>query len=142
MAKRISKLETQLIAWGLIVGVPIYGISQLDKAIGWAPLFGGIIAIIGGVIWYKSAQTKKRREYLMTKYKDAALVKKLMEQTIWQGQTAGQLRDSLGNPEDIDEKVLKTKKKEVWKYHHQSANRYGLRITLDNDVVVGWDHKA
>ena len=78
----------------------------------------------------------------MEKYQDEALVEKLMKCSFWQGQSSDQLLDSIGNPEDIDEKVLKTKKKEVWKYNHQSGNRYGLRITLDNDIVVGWDQKT
>ena len=51
------------------------------------------------------------------------------------------LIDSLGQPQDIDTKVLKTKKKEIWKYNHNGGNRFGLRITLDNDIVVGWDQK-
>ena len=65
-----------------------------------------------------------------------------MNKNFWQGQTAEQLIDSLGRPEDIDQKILKTKKKEIWKYNHQGGNRYGLRITLDNDHVVGWDQKT
>jgi hypothetical protein len=52
------------------------------------------------------------------------------------------LLDSLGHPADIDEKVLKTKKKEIWKYHHMGGNRFGLRITLELNQVVGWDEKS
>lgn len=33
-----------------------------------------------------------------------------MKQSFWQGQTSEQLLDSLGNPKDIDVKILKTKK--------------------------------
>jgi len=39
-----------------------------------------------------------------------------MNQTIWQGQTSNQIVESLGQAEDIDQKVLKTNKKETWKY--------------------------
>ncbi|AWK83236.1 hypothetical protein BST98_07060 [Photobacterium damselae] len=92
-------------------------------------------------LWSKSNKTKKRREYLIDKYKDLSLVEDLMNQYFWVGQTAEQLIDSLGHPVDIEQKILKTKKKEVWKYSHQGGNRYSLRITLDNDHVVGWDQK-
>lgn len=138
----MTKAEAKLITWAVIIGLPIYGISQLGESMGWGLLVGGVIAIIALTIWYQAAQKKKRREDLMAKYNDAELVDKLMEGCFWQGQTSGQLLDSLGSPEDVDEKVLKTKKKEVWKYNHRGGNRYGLRITLDNDIVVGWDQKT
>ena len=41
----------------------------------------------------------------------------------------------------MDDKLLKTRKREVWKYNRTGVNRYGLRITLDNDIVTTWDHK-
>jgi len=142
VARRTTKAEAQLITWAIIIGLPIYGITQLGESMGWGILIAGVVAVIALVIWFQSSQKKKRREELMAKYNDASLVEKLMERSFWQGQTSGQLLDSLGSPEDVDEKVLKTKKKEIWKYNHQSGNRYGLRITLDNDVVVGWDQKT
>ncbi len=82
-----------------------------------------------------------RRMRLTMKYKDEELVQDLLDETFWQGQTAEQLRDSLGEPLDIDEKVLKTKTKEVWKYQQTGKNRYALKITLENGVVVAWDQK-
>jgi hypothetical protein len=59
----------------------------------------------------------------------------------WQGQTQEQLLDSLGRPADTDTKVLKTKTKEIWKYNRVGKNRFGLRVTVENGVVVGWDKK-
>lgn len=141
MARRRSKAEAQLIVWALIVGLPIYGLTQLGKSVGWDALTAGIVIAIILYLSFKAVKTKRRREALMTKYQDAALVEKLMKRSFWQGQTAEQLLDSLGPPEDTDEKILKTKKKETWKYHHQGGNRYSLRIILDDDVVVGWDQK-
>jgi len=75
------------------------------------------------------------------KYQDEKLVEDLLDETFWQGQTAEQLRDSLGEPLDIDQRVLKTKVKEVWKYEQTGKNRYALKITLDDGVVVSWDQK-
>ena len=80
-----------------------------------------------------------KRVRLMMKYKNDELVESLMQESFWRGQTADQLRDSLGEPLDIDQKVLKTKLKEVWKYQELGKNRYALKITLDDGVVVDWD---
>lgn len=142
MAKRMTKTEIKGIILLVILGLPIYGFLKLGESVGWVSLAVGAIAIVILVIWYQSTQTKKRRDALMYKYGDKELVDALMSKSFWQGQTAGQLTDSLGEPHDIDQKVLKTKKKEIWKYDHQGGNRYGLRITLDNDEVVGWDQKT
>lgn len=84
---------------------------------------------------------KQRKASLLSKYGDSELVEKLLQGYFWQGQTEEQLRDSIGAPSDIDQKILKTKKKEVWKYGPTGRNRYGLRITVENGVVVGWDKK-
>lgn len=77
----------------------------------------------------------------MNKYKDEVLVEKLMSRSFWQGQTGEQLTDSLGLPEDINEQVLKTMKKEIWKYDKTGNNRYALKITIENGKVIGWDKK-
>ena len=77
----------------------------------------------------------------MKKYRNTTLVDKIMQGMFWQGQPASQLIDSLGKPLDIDQKVLKTKTKEVWKYNETGKNRYALKITLENGEVVGWDKK-
>lgn len=142
MAKRMSKAEIQGIFWLVVIGLPIFLVAKLGNSVGWLPLVVIVLAIIVLIVWYQTAQTKKRREALMAKYHNEQLVNDLMNQNFWQGQTAEQLIDSLGQPHDIDQKILKTKKKEIWKYNHQGGSRYGLRITLDNDQVVGWEQKT
>jgi len=84
---------------------------------------------------------RKRINKLVDKYQDEETVIKIMNGQIWKGMSLVQLFDSLGQPDDIDEKVLKTKRKQIWKYHHSGGNRYKLKITLDDDIVVGWDEK-
>ena len=88
----------------------------------------------------REERKRQRREYLYRKY-GSAVGEKLYNRTVWTGETPGQLVDSLGEPSDIDQKVLKTKKKEVWKYFPTGVNRYGLRITIENGEVIGWDEK-
>ncbi len=141
MAKKMTKAEAQGIFWIVVIGLPIYGIMKLGESVGWGSLIILVVLVIGLVVWFQISKVKKRREILLNKYQDPGLVEALMARRIWQGQTAEQVLDSLGEPHDVDQKLLKTKKKEVWKYNHQGANRYGLRITLDDDQVIGWDQK-
>ncbi|AKE51636.1 hypothetical protein [Kangiella geojedonensis] len=142
MAKQMTKAEIKGIAALAVVGLPIYGAIQLGESVGWIPLTIIVLSIIGLTVWYKISRKAKHKEALMLKYQDEELVEALIKRSFWQGQTAEQLLDSLGQPHDIDQKVLKSKKREVWKYNHQGGNRYGLRITLDNDQVAGWDQKG
>lgn len=100
-----------------------------------------IILVITIAIAWNLYATKKRREYLLRKYGDEEIVENIMKHRFWVGQTAEQLVDSLGSPEDKSIKVMKTRYREIWKYNQTGKNRYGLRITLDDHVVQGWDKK-
>lgn len=103
-------------------------------------LFWIVVCVIFSVI-YQRYQIKKRKDYLMKKYGDFKIVERLVKKMFWQGQTTGQLIDSLGKPLDVDQKVMKTKVKEIWKYNSTGKNRYGLRIIIENGEVIGWDKK-
>jgi len=100
-----------------------------------------IILIVIAIFIIAYYSDKIKRERLMKKYKDPELVEKLMQGLFWIGQTKRELTDSLGKPLDINEQVLKTKTKEIWKYNKTGNNRYALKITLENSEVVGWDKK-
>jgi hypothetical protein len=141
MARKASKAEAQFIILAVIVGLPIYVLYESGEALGWNVIFVGIIVVIIFSVLVKIMSKKARRAKLMEKYNNDQLVDAIMRQSFWIGQTKEQLVDSLGNPQDIDEKVLKTKTKEIWKYNHSGGNRYGLRITIENGEVIGWDKK-
>jgi len=100
-----------------------------------------IIAVV--VLWIitRAYLNKKRREGLLTKYGDPKIVEMIMRRMFWEGQTQEQLLDSLGKPADVDQKVLKSKVKGTWKYNQRGRNRFGLRITVEDGFVVGWDKK-
>ena len=84
----------------------------------------------------------QQREELLRKYdQNAEVVDKILAKTIWQGETVEQLKDSLGEPLDIDSKVYKNKSKHIWKYFRQGSNRYGLRVTIEDNIIVGWEEK-
>jgi hypothetical protein len=76
-----------------------------------------------------------------TNYAARAPAAVVIGQNLWQGQTEDQLRESLGRPAVIDTQLLKTKRKEIWKYYERRKGQYGLRVTLENGRVVAWDKK-
>lgn len=135
------KHDNTLIIWLILIGGPIFIVMQIAESIGIWTTITGIVLLVFGIFYHSYHNDKKRMEYLLKKYKDEELAQEIFDGKFWQGQTSSQLIDSIGRPADIDEKILKTKKKEIWKYDHQGGNRYNLRITLENDVVVGWDKK-
>lgn len=98
-----------------------------------------VIAIVIGLI--SNFFEKKKRQRLMDKYGSEYIVEQIMKKMIWQGQTEEQLIDSIGSPRAVDQKVLKTKVKETWKYEKTGENRYNLRVTIENGEVIGWDKK-
>lgn len=100
-----------------------------------------VLIVIGFCLLNFYSKKKARRDKIYKKYGHTDIAKKIVNRTIWVGETSEQLIDSMGKPVDIDERVLKTKRKEVWKYYQKSTNRFGLKITIENDVLVGWDEK-
>lgn len=47
----------------------------------------------------------------------------------------------MGDPVSIEEKVLKTKVKQVFKYRHVGRERYRDKVMLEDGIVIGWDQK-
>ena len=102
-------------------------------------IFAGII-IVCWIVWAVRSAEKQER-LLLEKYQDIEIVERILAGEIWRGGTQEQVRDALGDPVDIDEKVYKTKTKTVWKYQQLTKTQFGLRITFENGVLVGWDKK-
>lgn len=108
-------------------------------ALEWRLIGVSALAIAVLVITVAILGFRQRRHRLIEKYGDPEMARRIMRGIIWQGETQEQLIDSLGEPKDIDRKVLKTKTKEIWKYRPTARNRFGLKVTLDDGVVVGWE---
>lgn len=100
-----------------------------------------VAIIIVGAFTITSYNTKRRREILLARYGDEALVARLMAKTIWQGMTEAQLIDSWGPPVAREEKVYKTKVTETWKYNQTGRNRFKDRVFLENSIVTGWKQR-
>lgn len=67
---------------------------------------------------------------------DAAV--KILAQTVWQGETAEMLVESMGYPVAIDEDVSPKRVRRTFKYGQLAAREFALRVTLEDDVVTGW----
>lgn len=149
MATRMRKKDANGIFALIVIGGIVWLFTKFTELVGgfdnlvWVGV--SIFAVIV-VFWILSSLNSKRktvekRKRLMDKYGDEVVVNNIMTNSVWIGQNLHQLIDSRGQAEDVDVKVLKTKKKEIWKYGHQGGNRYRLRITIENGIVVGWDSK-
>lgn len=66
------------------------------------------------------------------------VAERLVAKELWVGETEEQVLFSFGKPAAVEESVLKTKTKRVFKYDPQPRG-FGLKIRFDNGKVVGWD---
>lgn len=86
------------------------------------------------------AAFQERWSYLERKF-GAENARKIMAGNVWVGCTYEMLIETLGQPVATDETVLKTKIKRTYKYRPTGANRYALRIFVEDGEVVGWENK-
>jgi hypothetical protein len=103
-----------------------------------------LLLIVGAaVLVFVARALAKNSRYarLMAKYGDDKLVHAIVTQTIWQGMTTDQLRDSWGDPVAVEQKVMKTKVREVYKYKPLGKNRFRDKVTLEDGIITGWDQK-
>jgi hypothetical protein len=136
MARRKSKNESALIALAIIVVFTLWIISKISESIGTGAFITCFVVMLAAIIFYFAQKRAARLAYLRSKYRDETIVQRIMGRKLWQGQTMEQLIDSIGRPPSIDSNLLKTRKREIWKYQPSGKERYRVRITLDDDVVV------
>lgn len=141
MARRSKSSEANLIVLALVVGLPLYVAQKVLAITGWVMPVVGVAVVIGIVVAVRVIKRRERVAELRRKYPPET-VQRILAGTIWQGQTEEELIDTLGQPSEIDRKVLKTMRREIWKYGRISARRFRLRVTVENGMVAGWDHKA
>lgn len=102
----------------------------------------GVLAALGALLLSVDAYTRwMRRKILLARYGDPVAVDKIMRHFIWQGMSAAQVNDALGEPELKEQKVMKTKTVETWKYGQKTRTRFQWRITLEDGAVTGWEEK-
>ena len=102
-----------------------------------------LLLVAAGVLVFVARGLAKNSRYakLMAKYGDEKLVHALVTQTFWQGMTIDQLKDSWGEPVAVEQKVMKTKVREIYKYKPLGKNRFRDKVTLEDGIITGWDQK-
>lgn len=137
--------KTGLIALGLIVVISLLGARKdpnearekaADDALNAAT--DAAIASAQQLVADIDRRQAERPGLLRERYGEE-LAERLLKGEIWQGQSVELLRESLGAPLAIEERVLKTKTVRVFKYAEAGENRYRLKVKLENGVVVGWE---
>jgi len=101
------------------------------------------LAVLAVALWVAISVVlkRRRRKHLIDKYGSELIADKIMDRQVWQGMTSEQLVDSWGRPEDVDEKVYKTKTKQTWKYGKTGKNRFKQRVYVEDSYVVGWQNQ-
>jgi hypothetical protein len=126
----------------LVLVVLLAGVGWMANNQAQAKSIGLFALVVGGVaIAIPVARSTMRKRRIRAKY-DPETAKRIIARMTWQGQTAEQLVDALGQPADVDQAVMKSKTREVWKYGRTGKNRYRTRITLEDGAVVGWEMKG
>ena len=103
----------------LLIFAQVFGAGLVSLGIGTLMVVGYARLVQKG----EAAAAKlleERRSDLTTRLGDAKCAR-LLAGEIWIGQSEDELKESLGDPVDVDEKVLKTKRREVWKYDQVGA---------------------
>jgi len=140
--EKMTKMQKQVLATLLFVALIITAVIKFFQNVGLLPLIIVIGVCVVAFFLYRALKKRRRLKYLEQKYVNKKKVEKIINGDIWQGETAEQLIDSIGNPEVIDDKLLKTQKKVVWKYGRRGAGGYNLIVNLEKGLVVSWEGKT
>ncbi|WP_174800088.1 hypothetical protein [Methylobacterium currus] len=88
----------------------------------------------------RAVRNARRRKPLRVKYGSADIANRILSGKMWTGMTAEMLRDSWGDPTHVRRQVHKTRTTEIWRYVQTGRQRFKNRITLENGVVIGFEH--
>lgn len=102
-------------------------------------LVGVVLLIVGTGRVLAAKRIEERFQFLMGKYNHAEIACRIMDNQLWRGQTAEQLVDMRGEHAVRKKEMKKNMTKvETWKYEQTGKNRFNVKITLENDIVVSW----
>src|SRR5687767_8593343 len=104
-----------------------------------SPAIGAVLLL--GICAIAATCSDRRGNYVRAKYGDTFLGRRILNHGYWTGQSAAELRDSLGSPTDIEESILDNRRK-IWRYATYVHNPSELRFTLEKDVVLEWEWKT
>jgi hypothetical protein len=140
--EKMTKTQKEVLAILLFVALIIAAVIKFFQNVGLLPLIIVIVACVAAFFLYRALKKRRRLKYLEQKYVNKKKVEKIINREIWQGETADQLIDSIGNPDVVDDKYLKTQKKAVWKYGRRGLKSYNLIVNLEKGLVVRWEGKT
>jgi hypothetical protein len=143
MAKKSDAGTGLLLVFGAIVAGLVAAYEWATKNLHIVGLV--VVLVVLGIVLSRYQAAKRRQERfraLTERFGSEEIAQDIMDQKFWTGQTEEMLSESLGTPVAVDKQVLKTKRKEVWKYGEARKNQFSLRITVENGRVVGWDQKS
>lgn len=114
--------------------------SDLFELVKENPIASGVLILwLLALIFALPGHLKLRA--LKKKYGDEELAKRIFKKSVWQGMTTEMLVDSLGRPVELDERIMKSKTRRVFKYNRTGKNRFQRTVTVENGIVVGWTNK-
>jgi hypothetical protein len=137
MALRSSGSDLPLIIRAILLGVIVLAAKRVaDSAVPAIFVIGLLAAVLGAAFTYSQAKAR-RVGRLRAKYGDDGVVERILGRKFWEGQTADQLRDALGQPDSIEDQMIISRSRQAWVY-----GRRRIMITLDDGVVVAWNKRS
>jgi hypothetical protein len=134
MVLRRSGSDFPLVSLAILLAIIALAARKIAaSSIGPAVLLIGILAAMVGITYTHVQKKVRRLGSLRAKYGDELVVQRILRREYWKGQTGEQLCDSLGPPDSVEEQMLITRSRQVWRYGSPD-----VRITLDDGVVVAW----
>lgn len=130
-----------------LLGFALFSAMPEGAGFGFVLIYSVIWAVLAG--WVGSVRKKKlaemERQRLAAMWDELAArfdgptATRIMKGEIMQGDSREIVELALGEPEDVSERVMKSKTRHVLKYGRINARSFALKITLEDDHVVGWD---
>lgn len=124
----------------LVTAIPLTFVNPLLGLAALVAGFYGLRRLSKNLTAKRLAEHAKRLAELTARFGDVAAVH-IMNKRVWQGATPEMIVESIGKPLDIDERVMKEKTRHTFKYHQTGKNKFGLRVTFEEGICVGWDDK-
>ena len=91
-------------------------------------------------IWERTdANRRARLGRLISRYNSVEIANRIVRREVWEGQTEKQLVDSLGPAAQVNRGAPGAGKREVWSYRGRCWGRRGLRVTVEDGMVTGFD---
>lgn len=148
MAKKKKEADPKALGYAFLVLLVIailYSIaSKVGEVIHVDPLIAAVLLFVVAcctIGFISSRKARNRMNYLVARYGPEA-ARLIVAKQVWQGATYDMMIDAFGPPADIDTSVMRDKQTAILKYYPQQGyNRYGMRITVENGYVIGWELK-